>query len=92
MHTLVTGVKFECEIALMSASEAYISVSLSPEPSADNYSRPFSCTQSHQSCQSPQLEPEELLPRPLQSGVHQGHALCSISLLIPVHLSFSFTT
>ncbi len=76
----------------MSASEAYISVSLSPEPSADNYSRPFSRTRSHQSCQSVQLEPEELSSGPSQNGARQGQALCSISLLIPVHLSFSSTT
>lgn len=76
----------------MSASEAYISVSLSPEPSADNYSRPFSRTQSHQSCLSAQLKPEELSPGPSQNGARQGQALCSISLLIPVHLSFPSTT
>lgn len=50
----------------MSASEANISVSLSPEPSADNYSRPFSRTQSHQSCLSAQLKPEELSAGPSQ--------------------------
>lgn len=76
----------------MSASEAYISVSLSPEPSADNYSRPFSRTRSHQSCQSARLEPEELSLGPSQNGARQGQALCSISLLIPVHLSFPSTT
>lgn len=85
----MTSAKFECEIVPMSA---YISVSLSPEPSADNYSRPFSRTRSHRSCQSAWLEPEELSPRPSQSGARQGQALCSISLLIPVHLSFSSIT
>lgn len=79
----VTSLKFECEIVLMSASEAYISVSLSPEPSADNYSRPLSRPESHQSCQSTLLEPEELSPGPSQNGACQGQALCSISLLIP---------
>lgn len=76
----------------MSASEAYNWVSLSPEPSADNYRRPFPRIQSHQSCQSAQLEPEELSPGPSQNGACQGQALCSISLLILVHLSFSSTT
>lgn len=88
----MTTAKFECEIVLMSASRVRISLSLSPEPSADNYSRPFSPTRSHQSCQSALLEPEELSPRPSQSGARQGQALCSISLLIPVHLSFSSIT
>lgn len=50
----------------MSASEANISISLSPEPSADNYSHPFSRTQSHQSCLSAQLKPEELSAGPSQ--------------------------
>lgn len=72
----------------MSASRAYISGSLSPAPSADNYSYPFSRTQTHQSCLSAQLKPEELSSGPSQNGARQGQALCSISLLIPVHLSF----
>lgn len=76
----------------MSASKANISVSLSPEPSADNYSRPFSRTQSHQSCLSAQLKPEELSAGPSQNEARQGQALCSISILIPVHLSFPSTT
>lgn len=76
----------------MSASEAYNSDSLSPEPSADNYRRPFPRIGSHQSCQSAQLEPEELSAGPSQSGACQGQALCSISLLILAHLSFSSTT
>lgn len=53
---------------------------------------PFFQTRSHQSCQSAQLKPEELSPGPSQEGAQQGQAPCSISLLIPVHLSFSSTT
>lgn len=62
----LTSSRYECEIALMSASEAHIRVSLSPEPSADNYSRPFSRPESHQSCRSAQLKSEELSLQPSQ--------------------------
>lgn len=36
--------------------------------------------------------PEELSPGPSLNGARQGQALCSISLLIPVHLSSSSAT
>jgi len=53
---------------------------------------PSARTRSRQSCQSARLEPEELSAGPSQNGVRQGQAPCSISLLIPVHLSFSSAT
>lgn len=74
------------------AQSSFICVSLSPEPCADNYSHPPAWTPSHCSCLSVRLKPEELSHETISNQARQGQTPCSISLLIPAHLSFPSAT
>lgn len=79
----------------MSASWAqspFICVSLSPEPCADNYSHPLAWAPSHWGCLSVRAQAWGIIVRTISHQAQQGQAPCSISLLIPAHLSFPSAT